>query len=605
MESEVHDGASDYWVRRRRAKAAAAFAAFIAVVGLAGTGFAFASGGDRRPEGYAAFAPADDMLFDVLADPAEPGVAPRTDSIVTGTVVAIALSLPSADAAEALLAASQEAGLDASVDLAQRIATTSTNADGRPEGFISVGFLLEAGYAQALGMSSDGTFVLTYDPPIVQLPANPSPGADWSGEGLTSGFAPYSATASVLTSPEVLPPAGLVDDPESCLNVRTRLDQSIPDADGYVQEAVSVWCPGRHIVASRSSTGTALRVAAPGEIDWSAVTMPALQAQLPGAVLPSPVVSMQVRRAPVSSPSGLVVVNDQMGDLLSLTVPVDTSEQALARSTALWLQHPGGAVLGVGSDAEGVVVSTSARLIVALDHAGRLRWRHAVPDVASGSPLLSEDAVVVALVDGSVRGLDRESGQVLWTQRLSDVITQSPVRVGDAVVVADNAGYVVAIGAQGEVAWTGSLDPVSGPLSRIGTSHALIPHGDGVLTLIDGAGAQMWSATGIEGAVNSIAALWGDVVAVPTRSGLLGLDFATGDTRWEIPDLTSANLGGERLVADGGRVVRVKEDGSVEPVIDVREADGGEPLDMFIARMGDQWVAVQSSGAMTYLEEAR
>jgi outer membrane protein assembly factor BamB len=579
------------------------FAAFLMATGVMGAGFAVATTGESAPEGYLAYALIDDAPFEVIYDPPAPGTEPRTDAIVTGSVASVALSLPNLEATQLIFQAAEQEGIDPIEGRAQRITSTGARPDGSLSPFITVALLLDRGYAQVLGMTVDGSLLLSYDPPLLQLPADPSPGQTWSVEGLTAGFAPYSLSGTVLAEREVSLPPGLVSDSAACIDVRTRLDQGIPNSEGYIVETVAVWCPGRHIVASLTDSGDRLRQALPEEVVWGPAEVPPLAEQPPGTALSLPILSALVRRPPVSVPGGVIMANDQIRDILRVSVVDSASGTSAGLSTVTWLQHPGGSVLGIDADSDRILVTTSSRVLAGYDHAGRLRWSIRLADVAAGSPVVIGDTVAVALVDGTLRGFAVDTGAARWVQRLSDVVTESAVRVDDMVVAADSAGYVVAVDEQGAIRWAGGLDPVAGPLSALSDGTVLIPQSRGVVTRLDAAGDEMWSSFGIEGRINAASALWGDVIALPTSDGLLGLDQNSGDVTWVLPEITSGHLGSPGLVATGDRVLVVSDSGDVTVLADgLVEMDGAEPINLFVTRLGDQWIAVTRGGRITFLD---
>lgn len=603
MGPDVNQRVADPWVRRRRRKAFAGFVALMVATGVMGVGFALASTGGAAPTGYLTYALTDDAPFEVIYDPSTPGTEPRTDAIVTGSVAAVALSLPSLEAAQLVLQAAEQASLDPVEGQAQRITATGARADGSLTPFITVALLLERGYAQVLVMAPDDSLLLSYEPPLLQLPADPVPGATWSVEGITAGFAPYTLTGTVLESREVPLPEGLVADEAACVDVRTRLEQSVPNSEGYVNESVAAWCPGRHIVAALTDSGERVRQASPEEATWGLAEVPPLAAQPPGTSLALPVVSALIRRPPLSVPGALLLANDQMRDLMRVSVIDSSVGTATGFSTVTWLQHPGGSVLGMSVEDDRIFVTTSLRTLAGYDNAGRLRWSTRLPDVAAGSPVALNTTVVVALVDGTLRGYSADTGAPRWVQRLSDVVTESPVRVEDSVVAADSAGYVLAVAESGEVRWAGGLDPVTGPLSSLTDGTVLIPQSRGVITRLDAEGEELWSGFGIDGRVNAVSALWGDVLAVPTSEGLLGLDAESGEFLWDLPDVTAAHLGPPGLLASRDRILRVTSTGDVAVLVDdVSELDGSEPLALFISRLGDQWVSITGGGRITFLE---
>ncbi|MBF0632668.1 MAG: outer membrane protein assembly factor BamB [Magnetococcales bacterium] len=112
-------------------------------------------------------------------------------------------------------------------------------------------------------------------------------------------------------------------------------------------------------------------------------------------------------------------------------------------------------------------LTTQRRLLFAVNHQGRLValsrdtgariWSNDLSAIRR--PLVWNDRLFVADVDGNMRALGMEDGLELWRGNISDGLLTAPVRYKDLILVADNKGRLF------------SLDPTSGRvlgLDRIG-----------------------------------------------------------------------------------------------------------------------------------------
>lgn len=309
-----------------------------------------------------------------------------------------------------------------------------------------------------------------------------------------------------------------------------------------------------------------------------------------------------ITRAPVPTRTGMVYANDTNGDLLSITVAPPAADAPDTSATALWIQHPGGQVLGLSQSGDRTYVTSSLRALLAFDDAGRMRWDARLPDAAVGAPAVVGDVVAVALVDGTLRGFDSVSGAPRWVVPLSDVVLEPPAAADGFFLAADSAGYVVAVGPDGDVRWAGSLDRVDQPITVLGDGSALFAQATGFLTRLDSAGGEMWTVPLLEGSVLTGGVLRDGVIVLPTDGGLLGVDADTGEVMWSQDGLTSGTLSTDgTLVADRDRVLSVAIDGSTELVADVSETSGNAPAKLFLVPFGGEWIAVSQEGAVTFL----
>lgn len=574
---------------------------FVAAVAVLGTAFAFASRDDIPRDGYLAYVLTPDAPVNVVMDPATEAQSPYTAATVIDAAIPLTLSLPGDSAQTLVLAAMDAAGLDPQTAQLMRITSTGSRADGSVNAYITLAMLTDQGYREFIGLGLDGS-LLWNDPPITQLPADLAPGSQWQVEGLTNGFAPFTFTGEVLDTVQVDAPVGPVRDLAGCVDTRTRLDQQVPDAEGYAIERITTWCPGWATVASLDvDTGVLSRAALPDEVSWPDVTLPEPLLQPPGTQQAFPIGVAVISRPPLAMPGGLVVVNDVQGDLLSFTSGEPPSDGSEPISRVTWLQHPGGQVLGVSNAEDRIYVNSSDRALIAFDAAGRMRWTTTLPDAAVGSPVVLGDVVAVAAVDGTLRGFASSDGTSKWTVRLSDVITESPVVTSSAIIAGDSAGYMVSVGADGQTRWAANLSTIDAPLSPLQDGSVLVPQATGSLVLLDANGVEQWSVTPPDGKVVSPAVIWGDVLAVPTDSGVMGLSLSTGQSRWLLPDLTKAYLAPNGLLADRTTVARVAPDGGAQTLATIAETSGRDPQSLYVARLGDEWAAVTQEGLLTFL----
>ena len=585
----------------RRAVVAASCIGFLGLVAALAVLFGLASRADQQQQGYLAYVETSDAPIVVVVDPPAETQMPYTVSHVIGGAVSIAVSVPGEQAGTLVLSAIALAGLDPETAKVARSISTGSRPDGTPNTYISLSLVTDAGYQEFLGVGTDGS-VLWNDPPITTLPADLTPGTSWDGDGLTNAFAPFTYKGEVLDSLQLQSPPGPLPSLDGCLDVKTRVDQEVPEGDGFVIARVTTWCPGWGSVASRLEVGGVFtRLGSPGEVDWPSVTFAPPLPQPPGTQQAFPMSVAAISRPPLTGDAGLVVVNDIQGDLVAFTAGAPPEDGSPPRSQVTWMQHAGGQVLGVAGDDDQVFVTSSQRALLSFDEAGRLQWSTLLPDAAVGSPAVLGGVVAVAVIDGTLRGFDAATGVPAWTVRLSDVVTESPVATSQGFIAADSAGYIVSVGADGAVRWAGSLSSVDGPLSALPDGSVLVPQSVGTLTLLSAEGAERWSMTPEDGSQVSPAVQWGEVLAVPTDAGILGLALDSGELRWVIGTQTNAYLQPGGLVAGAGQVLKVAADGSTEVIADVREVDGSEPQALYLAQLGEEWVAVTWYGAMTFL----
>jgi len=573
---------------------------FLGLVAVLGVAFALASRTTSAVTAVEELVVGSDSPVTFVNEPTSTSQPPFTITTVTGPGASLALSLPGPVAGAKVLDALETLGLDPMGARVVRSTQTSVAADGSLTPYISVGVIAADGYSDILGVSPDGN-TLWYDPVLLQLPFDLSVGRTWTSQGLTLDVAPYAFTGTVVgpaTASDAAGTGGL----EGCLELRTLLEQQIPGAAGYTTDRSTTWCPGLGAVWSRDlNEGVVTRLADVDEVSWPPLAAPRPpQRREVGARLSSPIPVMSVARPPMTVPGGMVVINGSVQDLAAITVGPTPEDAAVDSSTLTWLQHPGGTVLGAATGDERIFVATSLRHLQSFDHAGRMRWTATLPDIAAGAPVPVGSVVAVALVDGSLRGFSAVTGEPAWTVRLSDVVTASPVRAGDVVVAADTSGAVVAVDDTGVEQWSHSSESVD-TLSALPDGSVLVGQTNGDITLLGPDGFERWTVFFPDSGIVSPGTLWGDVIALPTDGGLRGVSVEDGTVLWTRAELPRARVNQIGLVAAADRVLRVTPQGQASTVAELVEPDGSAPAQVFLTRLGAEWVAVSQVGTITYL----
>ncbi len=191
----------------------------------------------------------------------------------------------------------------------------------------------------------------------------------------------------------------------------------------------------------------------------------------------------------------------------------------------------------LAADADGVVVTTSAPSVYALDAQGHVRWRVPLEELGLGQPALGSDVVLVGGM-GSVTALDRSDGSVRWHQT-RPVGVNSLAVAGATALVGDDSGTLAAFDAA-----TGS--------PRWSVQHP----------------GALWSGARVDPASGAVVATWHQSDSPAVRV----LDLATGALRWEAPT--------DRFTAaptiHAGRVVLAVGDGDRHARVEARDLATGE-----------------------------
>ncbi len=175
-----------------------------------------------------------------------------------------------------------------------------------------------------------------------------------------------------------------------------------------------------------------------------------------------------------------------------------------------------------------------AGTVTAVRNDGTTAWSWKSGDLSGwlSPPLVHGERILVASLDGDLRGLELASGKVAWTS--GDLPTEvAPVLVDDVVVLATTGRRLVAMRTDGSERREVELPAAAtGQLWAHGRS-ILVPADDGSVRAFELPGLRpQWSrATDCQG-VASMLCVRGLLVVLDDRGHVVALDAATGERRW-------------------------------------------------------------------------
>ena len=288
-----------------------------------------------------------------------------------------------------------------------------------------------------------------------------------------------------------------------------------------------------------------------------------------------------IRRLPASAPvqSAPVLLDDRLlfSDTSGATwcYPMDGTEP-------VWTHRGGAPILASPRVAEDVVlVSNLADVIVALDRTtGELKWRHAQqldPKRASElqlygapQPLLMGSEVIVGFSDGTLAGLDLDSGGLLWQRRIGEGtypdLIAPPVLAGDRLLLAAYSEPLVSVDPlTRNIQWR--LEVGGAHPATVGHQAGRIFHGgvDGILrALATESGAEIWSWDSETGSSLTQPILTdGGLLVASSGGGIYLVSPETGDLIWSWEPGYRLSGFSAALTVEGRRAVAVSNAGYV------------------------------------------
>ena len=411
---------------------------------------------------------------------------------------------------------------------------TTTTQIGQPEATQQVVRVYQvAGPITLLGESAPGG-ARTFQPGLVELPADVTPGATWSGSGTAGKDLTYQSEFRAEAAER------------GCLQVAGTITYTARGRPGSTETVRKSWCPHEGLIREQTSTpqqsvtvSTVRGLATPPTVKTTSepvawrdprawkneqFTSVSIDQNLGQGIMtgsPSAV-------PPVVTASGLVVRATSSSDLVVFTPKTPTEW------TSLWRMHPGGTVISLVAFGDVVVATTSQRQVVGYTANGVRLWQHDLDEVALQGPVRVDDTRL-ALVDGggTVRVLDIANGSQRWARSLRSEVDVAPVADARAVIVADGSGTVTAFAPDdGGELWQRDLE-----VSR--------------------------------------ATLVGDTVVTSSAATLTAVSIADGTSRWLQPLTGTVNalqtFDGRAVLATQLRTVLLAEDGTVQATFEPAE----------------------------------
>jgi outer membrane protein assembly factor BamB len=284
-----------------------------------------------------------------------------------------------------------------------------------------------------------------------------------------------------------------------------------------------------------------------------------------------------------------------------------------------WRFHTGGTVYGQPAydpQTGRIYFGSSDKHVYALDARGLFLWSFETQDNVAARPLVVGNLLVAASEDGTVYGLDAETGSRRWSFEAGDAVVSWPALVGDTVVIGSDDQNVYGLSpADGSLRWTfGASGPVEAPIvadddggtvyvaSRDGTLATFSP---GDCSDLCDAG---WSVKP-GGTLRSAPLPVEDRVIVIDGDGqLLALRAEDGKRIWSLGGDASSYVGAPILVGDAivaatasGLVKRVSLDGDELGSWDARSATNpadGEPSFAYGPVVGGDSLWLADAGAV-------
>lgn len=173
---------------------------------------------------------------------------------------------------------------------------------------------------------------------------------------------------------------------------------------------------------------------------------------------------------------------------------------------------------------------------VPLDRGSLLRWRFGTGGEVWADPVVVGRTAVIASRDGSLYGVDVETGGEQWRVHIGDQVVASPaVRDGRGFVAA-HEGVVVAVDLLGgRELWRQGLETtIEAPLSAAAGVVVACDEGGLVVALDGSSGRPLWSWETEQGVVG-VSAADGVVVAVRFDGSVTALDAVDGRELWSVP----------------------------------------------------------------------
>ncbi|MGD9497343.1 MAG: PQQ-binding-like beta-propeller repeat protein [Armatimonadota bacterium] len=241
-------------------------------------------------------------------------------------------------------------------------------------------------------------------------------------------------------------------------------------------------------------------------------------------------------------------------DLRLRAVELSTGQQA-------WEIQVGGAVTSVTADGNTVFFGSEDGSLYAANTKGELLWQRPLGARVVAEPLVTDEHVIAATLEGSIHCLARGDGRELWRVQ---TVTGAPIYAGprmgpSTILVGDDGGMLHSITPEGEV--VASLELAGLVRGPVGVSGGIVVVGDssGLLVRIHASDmAEIWRAH-LPGPVATAPVIVGDTVWCGAGSSLIALTAGRG----RVIRRLRAAADTSDLVAAFGRMFWATTDGRV------------------------------------------
>lgn len=145
---------------------------------------------------------------------------------------------------------------------------------------------------------------------------------------------------------------------------------------------------------------------------------------------------------------------------------------------------------------ESIFIGSEDGSLYCLDIRGTVRWRHRSKRGITSSPALDLEnkLVVVGSQDGTVYGLDMDSGWVIWRYRTDKAVISSPAIADNAVFVGSSDGNLYALELKsGKMIWKYATEGQVNSSPAVGSGAVYVGSVDGSIYCLDAkAGSLRW-----------------------------------------------------------------------------------------------------------------
>lgn len=417
----------------------------------------------------------------------------------------------------------------------------------------------------------------TFEPPMLNLPANLNVGNTWQTEGAVSNGLHYQHTGRVVASGIYTGTARTFDD---CVQVETTLSLTNTQATAFIQRSSAWYCDGLGLMEERdfdeqNNLTTRYVLIAGDALSPAPSQLPPVPAPQGTPPLDAPSTTPDFAQwgytrvgrlgqeiaagsstiPPTWIPSNppIVLAAGYNGDLTAF-------DGADPSGAVRWTFHTAGVIYGPPGfwpARNRIFFGATDKRLYALDARGLFVWAFQAGDSIASRPLVISDTVIFGSEDRTIYGLNADTGALRWQVKTGGAVVSSPAHVGEstAVIGSDDGGVYALDAMTGAQQWLFTADEaIEAPLV-VRQNVVYAASRDHTLYAIDGlTGQSLWSADA--GEVLRVAPAVGDsgLYIVDDSGRLHGFDRLSGKPLWTTNESTYVGtpiLWGDALLVAG------------------------------------------------------